>query len=72
MHPPSKKTTELYKRIMPDFKTSRGELIQPFEVLKVTPESNRKEIKLSYYELSKTYHPDGGNYCKRGILPGKW
>ena len=57
-------------RLLIDYKTSRGETLNPYAVLKVSQDATTKMIKQSYYKLSKTYHPDGRFYLFRDILPG--
>lgn len=56
--------------LMDQFKTADGEIINPYRVLKVSRNAERKEIRESYRSLSKKYHPDGVRY--REILPGRW
>lgn len=55
-------------KLLDDFRTSWGEFINPYEVLKVNRAAEQFEIKQSYYKLSRRYHPDGMRY--RDILPG--
>lgn len=56
--------------LMDQFKTADGEIINPYRVLRVSRNAERKEIRESYRSLSKKYHPDGVRY--REILPGRW
>ena len=42
----------------------------PYQVLKVPRDAEKKEIKDAYRKLSKRYHPDGVRF--REVLPGKW
>lgn len=56
--------------LMDQFKTADGEIINPYRVLKVSRNAERKEIRESYRSLSKKYHPDGVRY--REFLPGRW
>jgi hypothetical protein len=53
-----------------EFKTANGEIINPYKVLKVSREAERREIRNSYINLSRRYHPDGARH--RDILPGSW
>jgi len=55
--------------LLDDFKTADGEAINPYRVLKVDRNAERKEIKQSYKNLSKKYHPDGVRF--REVMPGK-
>ena len=54
--------------LLEDFKTSDGEVLNPYRVLKVSRSAETTEIKRAYRELSRRYHPDGVRY--RDILPG--
>ena len=54
--------------LLSKFKTYTGELIQPYSILGVQREADRREIRLAYIELSKVYHPDAVRH--RDILPG--
>jgi DnaJ domain len=51
-----------------EFKTNKGELVNPYSVLKVPRDADTSHIKKSYRELSRRYHPDGNRH--RTILPG--
>lgn len=51
-----------------DFRTSSGELLNPYQVLKVSRTADGKAIKKSYRDLSRRYHPDGVRH--KDILPG--
>jgi DnaJ-class molecular chaperone len=53
---------------MDEFKTSKGELVNPYSVLKVPRDADTSQIKKSYRDLSRRYHPDGNRH--RTILPG--
>ena len=55
--------------LLDDFKTADGAAINPYRVLKVDRNAERKEIKQSYRNLSKKYHPDGVRF--REVMPGK-
>jgi curved DNA-binding protein CbpA len=54
--------------LLDEFRTADGEIINPYRVLKVGRHADRKEIKQSYRNLSKKYHPDGARF--REVLPG--
>ena len=56
--------------LLDEFKTHSGELINPYETLKVSREADRTVVRRRYVELSKKYHPDGARH--KDILPGKW
>ena len=53
-----------------DFRTSNGEIINPYEVLQVDRTANRMEIKKNYRTLSKLFHPDGVRFAD--ALPANW
>ena len=53
-----------------DFKTYKGEIVNPYHILKVSKHAEKQEIKKAYWQLCKKYHPD--NARQRSILPGKW
>lgn len=54
---------------MEDFCTADGDIINPYYTLKVDRHATRTEIRHSYRELSKKYHPDAVRFRK--IMPGK-
>jgi len=56
-------------RLLDDFKTSQGEIIDPYRVLKISRRAGKGEVKSAYYALAKRYHPDKARL--RPILPGK-
>lgn len=56
--------------LLNEFRTANGEIINPYRVLKVSRNADRKEIRQSYRMLSKKYHPDGARF--REVLPGNW
>jgi len=52
-----------------DFETATGEVINPYDVLKIKRSAELSDIKKSYRNLSRRYHPDAA--MRRDILPGK-
>jgi DnaJ domain len=54
--------------LLNDFKTASGELINPYKVLKISRKATREQVRKSYIELSRRYHPDGVR--NRDLLPG--
>mmetsp|Transcript_27964 Transcript_27964/g.39322 ORF Transcript_27964/g.39322 Transcript_27964/m.39322 type:complete len:219 (-) Transcript_27964:366-1022(-) len=54
--------------LLEDFTVASGEVVNPYQILKVSRTADRTEIKKAYRELSRRYHPDGARY--REILPG--
>lgn len=67
--PASSEETERNHRLLDEYTTYRGELVNPYEVLKISRHASLSEIKQSYRNLSRRYHPDGNRH-KRDILPG--
>ena len=63
-------TRSVANRLLDEFRTASGEVIDPYEVLKVNREAQRREIRESYRSLSRKYHPDGHRH--KTILPGSW
>lgn len=58
--------------LLEEFKIHTGEVINPYKVLKVPRTAGPTDIKRSYRDLSKRYHPDGyRNRRNNDILPGK-
>jgi len=55
-------------RLLADFSTNSGELIDPYKTLKVSRTATTSEIKVSYRALMKKLHPDKQKF--RDILPG--
>ena len=58
--------------LLQEFSIASGEVINPYDVLKVSRKSAREEIRASYIKLSRRYHPDGYRNGKgnNNILPG--
>lgn len=56
--------------LLKKFSTASGEVINPYQVLQVSRNAERKEVRAAYIKLSKRYHPDGVRH--RDILPGSW
>ena len=54
--------------LLQEFSVASGEVINPYEVLKVSRKATREEIRASYLTQSRRYHPDGHRHRK--ILPG--
>jgi DnaJ-class molecular chaperone len=66
---PGGKASKLQKsKLMGIFSTYSGEVLNPYVVLKVDRGCDISEIKRSYRELSKRYHPDGVRH--KELLPG--
>jgi len=55
--------------LLKEFSTATGEIINPYQVLKVPRNAEKREIRDAYRKLTKRYHPDGVRF--REILPGK-
>jgi hypothetical protein len=51
-----------------DFKTGKGEVVDPYRVLGVPRDADTSQVKSAYRALSRRYHPDGTRH--RSILPG--
>ena len=64
------KDEEAANRLLDEFRTASGEIIDPYRVLKVDREAQRQQIRESYRTLSRKYHPDGHRH--KTILPGSW
>ena len=56
-------------RLLADFCTSDGEIIDPYKTLRIQRSASHSEIKESYRAMMKKLHPDKQRY-NRGILPG--
>ena len=63
--------SRLEKRLLDDFRIAGGEVVNPYRVLNVSRNADRKEIKSAYRMLSRKYHPDGILQRNDGILPGR-
>jgi DnaJ-domain-containing protein 1 len=57
-------------RLMKQFATSFGEVVNPYQILQVPRDAEKSTIKESYRKLMKRYHPDARRH--KDILPGKW
>jgi DnaJ domain len=53
-----------------DFRLFTGEVVNPYQVLKVDRKAERYEIRQQYLKMSRRYHPDAAR--QRDVLPGKW
>jgi DnaJ-domain-containing protein 1 len=53
-----------------EFRTSWGEVVSPYETLRLSRNAENQDIKKAYYKLMKKYHPD--KVAQRDILPGSW
>lgn len=51
-----------------EFSIASGEVINPYDVLKVSRKATREQVRSAYLTFSRRYHPDG--YRHRKILPG--
>lgn len=58
----------LNSKLLEEFSTYSGEILNPYAVLKVDRNSDLQEIKRAYRALSRRYHPDGVRH--RELLPG--
>lgn len=68
----SRQSRDFNSRLLDDFKTATGELVNPYKILKVSRKADRTEIRNAYRSLSKAYHPDGFLQKKdKAILPGR-
>lgn len=54
--------------LLQEFKTHSGEILNPYQTLKVSRTAEISEIKTSYRNLSRRYHPDVMRH--KDILPG--
>lgn len=54
--------------LLQEFSIATGEVINPYEILKVSRRAERPEVRAQYIELSRRYHPDAMR--RDGILPG--
>ena len=59
--------------LLSEFVTASGEVVNPYQILKVPRTADQAEIKMAYRTLSRKYHPDGMLQRKdQDILPGRW
>lgn len=58
--------------LLQEFCIASGEVINPYDVLKVSRKATREEIRASYIKQSRRYHPDAYRNGKgnNNILPG--
>ena len=56
--------------LLKKFSTASGEIVNPYQVLQVSRDADKKEVRAAYIRLSKRYHPDGLRH--RDVLPGSW
>ena len=58
--------------LLQEFSIASGEVINPYEILKVSRKATREEIRASYIKQSRRYHPDAYRNGKgnNNILPG--
>ena len=56
--------------LLDEFSIYNGEVLDPYQVLKVHRSADRKEIREKYINLSRRYHPDV--VMHKDILPGSW
>ena len=66
----SKRKEEEVSRFLTDFKTAKGNLVDPYKILKLPRTASPVEIKQRYRKLSRKWHPDA--VAQKEILPGKW
>jgi DnaJ-domain-containing protein 1 len=53
-----------------DFRMFNGEVVDPYEVLKIHRSAERAQIRKAYIDMSRKYHPDVVRH--KNILPGSW
>ena len=56
--------------LLDEFTTSDGELVQPYQLLGVSRDSSRIEIRQAYIQLSKMYHPDALRHSTNKLPEG--
>ena len=58
--------------LLQEFSIASGEIINPYDILKVSRKATRDEIRASYIKQSRRYHPDAFRNGKgnNNILPG--
>lgn len=55
--------------LLREFRIASGEVIQPYDVLKVPRKATRVQVRAAYIKLCRLYHPDASRH--RVILPGR-
>lgn len=55
--------------LLKQYATATGEIVNPYQILKVPRDAEKRVIRDAYRKLSKQYHPDRVRF--REILPGK-
>jgi curved DNA-binding protein CbpA len=53
-----------------EFKTAKGEVLDPYKVLKVKQTASIDDVKQAYRQLSRKYHADANRF--KDVLPGRW
>lgn len=66
---PAQRSKAETSSLLQEFCVASGEVINPYNVLKVSRQATREEIRSSYVTLSRRYHPDGFRQ-RTNILPG--
>lgn len=66
----SKRKEKEVSKFLTDFRTAKGNLVDPYKILKLPRTASSVEIKQSYKKLSRKLHPDA--VARNEILPGKW
>lgn len=52
-----------------EFATASGEIVDPYDILKISRSASQEQVRQSYLHQSRRYHPDGAR--QRKYLPGK-
>jgi len=65
LHARTPTENELYW--LEEFKAPSGDIVNPYKVLRIPREANKKQIKVAYRSLSKKLHPDATRFSK--VLP---
>lgn len=58
--------------LLEEFKIYSGEVVNPYDTLKVSREADRQTIRKAYINLSQKYHPDALRNKEQTVLPGRW